>query len=429
MIRFQPSSVKDAISWVMSAVLSCQLFPRMRRVGKRGVAPRERLKDRLDSVQPEVSFLAECARVQRIERPAAHIRWEVFEGLVAYHLLTLPVHDALSQWSRDRSIGDLSGIGVASRLALKQNLLLTARLAQLIGDFATAGIPALTLKGPALAEYLYQDIGRRQFLDLDLLIEPGDVHRAVGVLGRRGYTLQSGLGWLKPDTLVERCNELTFCGACDTVVDLHWEMSSDDRPFRIPTSRLLASATTVEIAGRDIPVLGPACLLVYLCIHGAGHCWSRLQWLCDVARLLTIAKDLNWDDVFEIASEARANHVLALGLRLVHEVLDAELPPAVLQWAQNDRVVRPLARRVIERLHSDRPTPPSSLELTMFNARLAESRWDSVRHIAALLKAPTEADAELIRLPESLLFLYYPLRVARLAAKYSRTLLLPRSAA
>jgi hypothetical protein len=64
------------------------------------------------------------------------------------------------------------------------------------------------------------------------------------------------------------------------------------------------------------------------------------------------------------------------------------------------------------------PAEPESLEITTFNARLAERTWKKVRHYAALLKAPTEVELELLPLPERLFFLYYPLRAARLALKY-----------
>jgi hypothetical protein len=54
----------------------------------------------------------------------------------------------------------------------------------------------------------------------------------------------------------------------------------------------------------------------------------------------------------------------------------------------------------------------------MYSARLATDGWQRARHVAALMQAPTDAEAELVRLPRPLLFLYYPLRAARLAAKY-----------
>jgi hypothetical protein len=50
---------------------------------------------------------------------------------------------------------------------------------------------------------------------------------------------------------------------------------------------------------------------------------------------------------------------------------------------------------------------------------MAEQAWKKVRHYAAQLKAPTDKELEFVLLPERLFFLYYPLRGARLALKYS----------
>ena len=374
----------------------------------------------------EVSLLVECAvsgAPFSFEPSSTDFDWLTFEDLSAHHLLTVPAYRVLSQFRRSVPIGTLQRISSASESTQKQNLVLTVRLLQLLNSFTASDIPVLTLKGPALGQLLYQDFCRRQSVDLDLLVHREDVQRAIEVLNNDGYVLQSGLDWLRPTTLLERCNELTFLAPCGTFVDLHWEISQADRPFHIPLDRLWSSTTNTEIAGRKVPVLSRECLLLFLCIHGAAHCWSRLQWLCDVAKLLESAELFDWNKIFDLTAEARASHVLALGLSLAHDVLNAHLPQKVVQRIHNDRVASHLALQVISRLNSKRTTTPTGVELTIFNARLAETHWAGIRHIAALMKAPTEADAEIIRLPESVLFLYYPLRAARLAARFGRSLL------
>jgi hypothetical protein len=65
---------------------------------------------------------------------------------------------------------------------------------------------------------------------------------------------------------------------------------------------------------------------------------------------------------------------------------------------------------------------PSSTARTAYNARLAPRTWDKIRHWAAMFKAPKEEDLEQWNLPAWLFFLYYPLRVQRLAVKYARRL-------
>ena len=40
--------------------------------------------------------------------------------------------------------------------------------------------------------------------------------------------------------------------------------------------------------------LAPEDNLLLLCMHGAKHCWSRLERVCDVAELITSHSNLDW---------------------------------------------------------------------------------------------------------------------------------------
>jgi hypothetical protein len=300
------------------------------------------------------------------------------------------------------------------------SLLLTAHLMKLLRLFDSAGVPVITLKGPVLSQQLYGDPGVRASVDLDLLVPPDSVERAVRVLEAQGYALESSLAWLGVNRLTGRCTELTLRGPDGTGVDLHWASAPVDHPCQIRPDRLWSSIVSVPLAGRSVPALAPECLLLYLCIHGARHCWTKLRWLCDVAMLVSNDRTLNWEFVRRIAEESRAVHALHLALHLAHTLLRTELPAGVLAEVEKDTVISGPAHEATAYLTADEPQPqPSSVRRTMFNARLAETRWLGLRHIAALMKAPTEADAARLRLPRQLFFLYYPFRAARLAAKYS----------
>jgi hypothetical protein len=131
---------------------------------------------------------------------------------------------------------------------------------------------------------------------------------------------------------------------------------------------------------------------------------------------------LAWDVVLQLAEEAGCMRPLLLGLSLAHGLLEAPVPESILQRARAEQAVQARARQVTLRLMRTPPSEPHSWELTVFNARMAERSWDKVRHLAALLKAPTDQELERLLLPERLFFLYYPLRVARLARKYAARL-------
>ena len=353
---------------------------------------------------------------------AASTDWSRFCALVEHHGMGPHVDDVLAH-------SDEIPTDVRRRLrelhadASSYSLLLAARLVQLVIAFEQAGIPVVSLKGPALSQQLYGDPGRRDSLDIDLLVPVARIEDAVAVLRANGYQLESELDWMGVRQLAARRSDLTFRSESGTGVDLHWAVSPADYPSTIPESRLWSSLTSVPIAGRQVPVLSSECLLVYLCIHGTRHCWTKLRWLSDVSMLLARNPEIDWKTVDAIASESRASRALALGLALAHDLLGATLPRHVLERIDDDVALRSFTRELAERLRSPDPAPqPTAVARTLFNARLAPSRWLGVRHAAALLKAPTDADAEFVRLPRALILLYYPFRAVRLVFKYGRVL-------
>ena len=298
----------------------------------------------------------------------------------------------------------------------RQNLLLTSQLLALLDVFTAHGIAVVPLKGPVMAELLYDDPALRSSSDLDLLVRSQDVAVALRLLAQEGYTLGANMERLPLHLLLRLNRELFSTSWRMADVDLQWETGPAHYPFRIKPEILWRSLGRTQMAGREVPCLSPEALLLFLCIHGTKHMWSRLQWLGDIARL--VRKPLDWDVVLQLAEVARCMRPLLLGLLLAHELLDVTVPEGLLVRARATQAVQARAREVTLRLMRTHPTEPQSWELTAFNARMAERNWDKARHYAALLKAPTDQELKLFPLPAKLFLLYYPVRAARLALKY-----------
>lgn len=326
----------------------------------------------------------------------------------------------------DGTCSDFVPVNVAERLragfrdSARRNLILTSQLLGLLDAFAVGGVPVVPLKGPALAESLYPDPAQRISSDLDFLIRKKDFPLAVRVLSEDGYTLAPHLARLRLSTLLDVQYELVFRHDRLGHVDLQWDTGLRNHPFRFDPDILWRSLGRTHVAGREVSTLSPESLLLFLCVHGTKHMWSRLQWLGDVARLVQTQPD--WACVLELAAEAKCSRPLMLGLLLAHDLLESPIPSGILEGARAERTVRAQAMQLSVRLLSVRPVEPLSFEFTLFNARMAERTWDKMRYFAAKLKAPTETELEWINLPEGLFFLYYPARVARVALHYGKHL-------
>jgi hypothetical protein len=381
---------------------------------------------------PDRQLLLYCASGVGVDgariRELAHqvMDWDALAEAAEFHGLAAILFRVVAEASPDLVPPD-----VASRLrnfchdSARQNLVLTSQLLALLDAFAAHGIAVVPLKGPVMAESLYPDPALRPSSDLDLLVRSRDVAGALRVLAQEGFALGANMQRLPLRVLLRLNCELIFHHDRMADVDLQWETGPAHYPFRIAPEMLWRSLGRTRIAGREVPCLSPEALLLFLCVHGTKHMWSRLQWLGDVARL--VRKPLAWDVVLRLAEEAGCMRPLLLGLSLAHGLLDAPVPESILQRVRAEQAVQARARQVALRLTRTPPSEPHSLELTVFNARMAVRSWDKVRHLAALLQAPTDQELARLLLPERLFFLYYPLRLARLARKYASWLVHGRS--
>lgn len=155
-------------------------------------------------------------------------------------------------------------------------------LASVFAALARHGIPAATFKGWALSR-LYARPGLRPVGDVDLLVRPGDLDHARGVLagfeGGAEVDVQADLSRYLPDRSIDA---------------------------------LLSSSVSVEVPGGTIRVLAPADHLRLVCLHQLHHGSWRPLWLCDVAVLVeSLPQGFAWDECLR-GSRHLGEGVLAL---------------------------------------------------------------------------------------------------------------------
>lgn len=303
------------------------------------------------------------------------------------------------------------------RNSAMRGLLFSDRLLAALDTLHANGVFPIPLKGPTLAELLYSDPALRPYSDLDLLLRPADVQNALRALSARQYFLAPHLARVPVDTLLSITPEATVFGRNDVAIDLHWAIAPSDHPFSFNPEILWRRTCPTTLSGRRIECgLSLEALLLYLCVHATKHGWSRLIWLADIARLAE--KSLDWDLALACAGDANCVRPFLLGVRLARDLLDAPVPEALVARDDADAACRRIAAQTSESLLRMPPREPSGLALTRFNARLASRASEKFRLYAGLLRAPTEAELALLPLSRNLFFLYFPIRVVRVATKY-----------
>jgi len=303
-------------------------------------------------------------------------------------------------------------------------LRLAGELRRLLGTLSAAGVEALAYKGPPLAVQAYGDLSLRSYVDLDLLVRPGDVPQALDVLAAAGYAPALHLTpaqerWFRR---VDGDYPLVHAGT-GLLVELHARVSSLRFCMPIDTDQLIRRSRTVPVGGGEVRTPGDDDLLLVLLVHGAKHRWKRLEWLAAVAALLRAGHG-NVATVLTRAAELGARRTALLGLHLAHHVLDAPLAGEVTRDISADAGLAPLAREARERWFAsesdrgDADDAGATRANLRYNLALRDGPGDRARYVARWLFGPGPEDWGWTRLPDALFPLYRVLRPLRLLARH-----------
>jgi len=343
------------------------------------------------------------------ERASAAVDWDAWAGLVRWHRVVPHAQRALSA----------AGASVPATLAESlrgETLAIAARalaraqqLAVLMRAFDADGVPALPFKGPALSLAAYGELAARASTDLDVVVAPRDVDRARETMVRCGYRSASSMSPAQERVLQRSFGHFVYAmpeGGAH--VELHWRFAAPRYPWSLRVADVMARATNWECVGCAALTPEPADQVLLQVMHGTRHQWEQLEWLVTVVQLLKRSAV----DEEALIARAKANgsyRALAVTLRLARGVLGAPLSPRLAGLADGGRA----AVRAAEIVRTLESGTSSLREPYAFNARMMD-RWDDrVRYIARGVFSPTPREWELVRLPASLVLLYYPLRIAR----------------
>jgi len=380
------------------------------------------------SADAEAELLVHCARLEidatRAERirtlAGSPLNWNRLFSLAQRHALIPLLFFQLNRVAVDRVPPEqLKQLRDRSQSNAALNVLLTAEMVRLLELFERNQIPAVPYKGPAIGVGVYKNLALRQFADLDILVPDTDVWKATELLIDQGYLAHFVIPARKQSSFIRLGYVRLFNHETDvTTVELHWRLAP--RFFGAPfdTSTLWQRTRRLELQGASVRVPTPEDLILMLCIHGAKDCWEKLEWVCGVAELIRSETNVDWERLLEHAKRIRCESILSLGLVLAHELLDAPVPAGVLSQLSSRERLDSLVGEVTTRLFSDDTGALSLARRVRFHLAVKDSLFEKFRYCARLALTTTPVDWEMMQLPESASFLYFPLRALRLLRKY-----------
>lgn len=299
-----------------------------------------------------------------------------------------------------------------------RNLSLTHELGKILAQFRAADIEVIPFKGPVLALRNYRNLGLREFYDMDLLLRREDLLKAKKLLTEQGFTSP----WKQNDQWEQQhidaqlgCDFLSADGRVR--LELHWSFLQKWLSYDIDLETLWSRAEKWELAGQPVRIIDRHNLLIYLCAHGAKHHWERLFWIIDIAEMIRTEKGIEWD---QLVAEARAQgswRVLALGLLLARDLLEAPIPENVSAEIAREPKAASIARYIGTWLfNEERRLVLGSRPESNFFLRVKERFRDRAAfttHLLKLAAAPSDKDRAFVKLPPAISFLYPAVRVIR----------------
>lgn len=169
--------------------------------------------------------------------------------------------------------------------AIARNLAQLNELRNLLGWLADAEIPAIVLKGPALAHF---GVGAaRVFHDLDILIHDGDLGRVDSILRRHGHR-----DWPGPPHDFHR-TYIRQAASGTRVLEVHFDISDRPRACKPDTAGIWdrSRITTIFDVPMRVPELSDQLLLTIMQLP--HHHWE-MRLVVDVWQVV-----LRWGDVID----------------------------------------------------------------------------------------------------------------------------------
>ena len=389
----------------------------------------EALQNLIEQWPDEVKLLVSCLRlgfpsegdgsqepVQLLLSVNRSIDWEKFLYLAARHRVVPWIHKASKRLRESGAPEEvMTRLAQATRDNARRMLNLMGELIRILDHFESAGIPALQLKGPVLAQCLYGNLQLRQVRDLDILVDPADVDRALAVLIRVGYSFVDNTGLF---TLSSKKRWLykRHRNQCELIhdqreinVEIHWSLSL--RLYPVNLRMLQGTIERVNLADRRIPFLHRDQLVLFLAVHGAQHAWRRLIWLVDFAHLVRLYSEEGMDARWEDAARVDVHRCLAQGVVTSNLLFGTRIPSAITEVLERRAAIFFLTCHAFDQIRAEKEFLTAALEKVRdyaYTLRLRRSIRCKIRTARTLLH--NTDDLLEVWVPDFLTGLYYFLR-------------------
>jgi hypothetical protein len=367
--------------------------------------------------------------------------WRLLVDICGRHKLVQPLMDVLREppcpvpdWVRPALWVRLQ----RNRTKAQRHIEELCRLSDLLND---SGIKFRVMRGPALSMLAFGVADKREFCDLDVVVDLRNVDRTRRLLEQDGYyTPPARRPGIEQNCAYQMTNTKQGGG-----VDLHWSVVPTWLPVGIPFDAMTRPPVWIDINDHQIPTFAKEETLLIQCVQCMKTAWVELDRWHDFAVLCDQWDDVDWDRVIRLCRDHRYLRSLALTLHLVGPKVCRHIPGRVLQQLTADAGLRRAVPLILPRLPEaevnnlpEQGHTPETMALGreylpywfyhVFRVSKIQypiatwwlvtddpgQRRSYILWIIRFHLSPKQADYNAIKLPEKLNGLYYVVRPVRL---------------
>ena len=370
----------------------------------------EKLNNIIENYPSELKLLLICCGSERWKAKdlIVNFNWETFLQLVKRHRVIPYIYQFGLHNSGFFPVEIQKLINETQKANTQRMLWLAVEMLRLQNLFTVNEIKNVPIKGPALAYQLYNNSGMRNSMDLDFLVYAKDLDAVSTLMINEGYKQ------IKPDFALsprQKKAHITLIHhyyfkhqKTGLLVEIHWKLVTPPSLFLHSENLFFESLQPTQ----QFPVIKPELLLHYLIVHGSMHRWYKLFWLKDIDELFR--RNLIFDfDYFNkltvlFRDERMINQTLVLSELLFNTPMPSTLKPKV--YSQKLIYIAIKAIQTSEEKLHERTL--ERVRRFFYIVRLKSG----LNHFVSCIKAPgtNYLDWKTLPLPDSLFFMYYPLR-------------------
>lgn len=222
------------------------------------------------------------------------------------------------------------------------------RLKQVLSAFRQAGLAAIPLKGAALLDLLYKDIGLRPMSDVDILVHSNKFVPAVNIMHQLGFEICSKDS-SKSITSLDKLPQtywpkgLSFHDQQGVVIELHQSLVD---PWFLPAYSLNMDAVwerSIYLSRTDQNLersreilweryLSPYDTLGFLCLHLSLHGLQFPQTCLDIDLWIRNLPDIwEWERFLDLVNQWQIRSTTYHALSLCRDLMETPLPDNIFK--------------------------------------------------------------------------------------------------